>query len=99
MHRRSSLAPVRLFNTALSEKPARLLLGEAQAVGAAAVKQVGVFGRREDSEEALYASGLRIVGRQPAAEAQRGQANLDGVRKAGGRLRPRAASAEKAQRG
>ncbi len=35
MHRRGSLAPVRLFDTPLSKKPVGLLLGEAQASGAA----------------------------------------------------------------
>ena len=79
--------------------PAAVFLGEAQAGGAAAVKQVGVLHRRQNCEEALYASGLRIV-QVPALRPSRsaGSPTSSGVRKAGGCLRPRAARAELAQR-
>jgi hypothetical protein len=43
MHRRGPLAPLRLLDTALSQKPAGLLLGKAQSGAAAAMEQVGVF--------------------------------------------------------
>jgi hypothetical protein len=94
MHRPGLLTPVGQFDTALSEKGSSRFLGVAQAVNPAAVEQIGVLDRCENCEKALYASGLRIVRREPAAEAQRGEADLDCVRKAGGCLCPRAASAE-----
>jgi hypothetical protein len=57
-------------------------LGVAQSGGAATVKQVGVVRRRQNREEALYASGLRIVRCQHAAKPYRGQSNLECVRDA-----------------
>src|SRR5580704_12246017 len=97
MHRRCSLAPLRLPDTALFEKIGRRFLREAQANGTTTVKQIGVFHRRQDCKEPLYARGLSILGYQPAAEPQCGQPHLDRVRKAGGGLRPRAARAKSAQ--
>src|SRR5882672_214907 len=94
MYAGSALAPICLGYAALSEKVSRCLLSEAQAAAAGAVKQVGVLGRRQNGEEALDASGLGIIWRQPAAKPQRGQPDLECVRKAGGCLRPRAACAK-----
>ena len=94
MYGGGSLAPICLGYAALSEKVGRCLLGEAQAGAAAAVKQVGVLGRRQYGEEALDASGLGIMWCQPAAKPQRGEPDLECVRKAGGCLRPRAARAK-----
>src|SRR5580692_2566625 len=68
MHRRGSLAPLWLPNTALFEKTGRRFLREAQANSTATVRQIGVFHRHHDCEEALYACGLRILWYQPAAE-------------------------------
>jgi hypothetical protein len=98
VHRRGSLAPHCLLDTALSEKPGRFLLGIAQAGAAAAVKQVSVLHGGQQGKETLDTSGPRVARREPAAEPQRGQPKLDCVRKAGGSLRPRAARAETAQR-
>src|SRR5580658_5879954 len=68
MHRRGSLAPLCLPNTALVEKTGRGFLRVSQAYGTATVKQIGVFHRRQDCEESLYARSLRILGRQPTAQ-------------------------------
>src|SRR5271170_7721264 len=73
MHRRGLLAPLCLPDTALFEKTGRRFLRVAQANGTTTVKQIGVFHRRQDCKEALYARGLRILGYQPAAEPQCGQ--------------------------
>src|SRR5450631_3937662 len=86
VHRRGSFAPLRLLDTALSEKSRRFLVGIAQAGGAAAMKQVGVFHGGQQCEESLDTSGLRIARREPAAEPQRRQPKLDCVWKAGGSL-------------
>ena len=43
MHRPRLLAPVRLFDTALSEKAGSRFLGVAQAAGPATVEQIGVL--------------------------------------------------------
>src|SRR5260370_1194076 len=94
----SSHTPVCLLDATQPEKPGRFFLRIAQARGATAVKQVGVLHRRQNCEEALYASGLRIFRCQAAAEAQRGQPDVECDRKAGGSLRPRTACAKLAQR-
>src|SRR5271156_6744896 len=62
-------APVRLFDTAPSEKAGRCFLRVTQANGAAAVKQIGVFYRRQDCKEALYASRLGIIRSQPTTQS------------------------------
>src|SRR5260370_7828824 len=80
--------PVCLIDATQPEKPGRFFLRIAQGCGATAVKQVGVLHRRQDCEEALYASGLRIFRCQGAAEAQRGQPALECYRKAGATLSP-----------
>jgi hypothetical protein len=49
-------------------------------------------------EESLYARSLRVLGRQPPAEPQCRQANLDCVRKASGSLCTRPARAKLEQR-
>src|SRR5271155_2041242 len=86
MHFYSSLAPVCLLDAALFEKAGRRFLGVAQPDCAATVKQIGILHRRQDCEESLYARSLRILGRQPPAEPQCRQANLNCVWKASGGL-------------
>ena len=93
MYGGGSLAPICLGYAALSEKVCRCLLGEAQAGAATAVKQVGVLRRRQNGEEALDASGLGIMWCQPAAKPQRGEPDLECVRKARRGLLPSAARA------
>jgi hypothetical protein len=64
-----SHTPVCVLDATQPEKPGRFFVRIAQAYGATAVKQVGVLHRRQDCEEALYPSGLRIFRCQAAAEA------------------------------
>jgi hypothetical protein len=98
MHCHGSLAPVCVLDSALFEKADRSFLGVVQSDGTAAVKQIGVLHRREDCEESLHAGGLRILGRQPPAEPQCWQTNLDCVRKTSGGLCTRTARAKFEQR-
>jgi hypothetical protein len=81
-----SHTPVCVLDATQPEKPGRFFLRIAQACGATAVKQVGVLHRRQNCEEALHASGLRIFRCQAAAEAQRGQPDVECYRKSGGGL-------------
>src|SRR5580704_15058841 len=94
MNRSGSHTPVRLLDATQPEKPGRFFLRIAQACGATAVKQIGVRRRRQDCEEALYASGLRIFRCQAAAESQRWQPDVECYRKSGGSLCSRTARAK-----
>src|SRR5271163_4462629 len=98
MNRGGSHTPVCLLDATHPEKPCSFFLRIAQTRGATAVKQVGVLHRRQDCEEALYASGFRIFRCHAAAEAQRGQPDVECYRKAGCGLRSRTARAKLAQR-
>src|SRR5271156_6749388 len=98
MNRGGSHTPACALDATQPEKPRRFFLRIAQACESPAVKQVGVLHRRQDCEEALYLSGFRIFRCQAAAEAQRGQPDIECYRKAGCGLRSRTARAKLAQR-